>query len=190
MITLPNRSLSQDESFFTNSAYGWKGCFFTARNQSQAGCWACVNWSETTLSFLGFPQFWEIPNPPLFGCGCFFLWSQHQQPVSWRTIFFWGGGGWRSCWSTNMFLIFICSPLQKPCLFSGRSQPVMFGFSRGVYKCEFLNPVKPWKNHTNLKITCLHFGFPAKPVKLVDGLCETKTQGFGHRCWLQRKWHI
>lgn len=140
--------------------------------------------------FLGSLSFERSPILLYLAVDVFFCDPNINSQFREELFFFGGGGGWRSCWSTNMFLIFICSPLQKPCLFSGRSQPVMFGFSRGVYKCEFLNPVKPWKNHTNLKITCLHFGFPAKPVKLVDGLCETKTQGFGHRCWLQRKWHI
>ena len=60
----------------------------------------------------------------------------------------------------------------------------MFGFIRGVYNCEFLHPVKPcksqvtckspvWKGKSSLKPPFL--GFPAKPVKLVDGWCETKS---------------
>lgn len=125
----------------------WKGVFSNSSKTISSWMLACVKWSGTTLSFLGFPQFWDIPNPPLFGCGCFFcdpnINSQFREELNKYVVLFFGGGvEWRSCWSTNVFRRFYWFATSEAMLLvSGRfgkekrtklGVPVMFGFIRGV----------------------------------------------------------
>lgn len=97
MISLPNRSLNQDESFFTNSAYCGKGCFFTAQKQSQAGCWHAWNGREQHYLFLGSLSFETSPILLYLAVDVFFgdrnINSQFREEH-----FFFGGGGWKSGW--------------------------------------------------------------------------------------------
>lgn len=102
MISLPNRSLNQDESFFTNSAYCGKGCFFTAQKQSQAGCWHAWNGREQHYLFLGSLSFETSPILLYLAVDVFFgdrnINSQFREEH-----FFFGGGV--EIWLTNMFLM-------------------------------------------------------------------------------------